>query len=106
MARWDNRTTEELLEAFVSLKNRSEAKQFLRDLLTEQEIIEFGKRWKTARMLSKNVPYSKIAKETGLSSTTIARISRWLNKGMGGYELMIKRLVNDHHRNLTLVRRE
>ena len=106
MEKWDNKTTEELTAAICSLKSRQEAKKFLRDLLTPQEIIEFGKRWQAARMLSKNVPYSKIEKETGLSSTTVARVSRWLNQGMGGYKLMINRLVNDHHHTQALTRRE
>ena len=106
MAKWNNKTTEELLEAVVSLKNRLEAKKFLRDLLTEQEIIEFGKRWQAARMLSKDRPYSEIERATGLSSTTVARVSRWLSRGMGGDKLMIQRLSDSHHHNLTLARRE
>ncbi len=69
----------------------------MRDLLTEQEIIEFGKRWQAAQMLAKKVPYSKIVGKTGLSSTTVARVSKWLNKGMDGYKLMLKRLNSHHH---------
>ena len=95
MAKWDNKTTENLLKAILTLENISEAKKFFRDLLTEQEIIEFGKRWQAAQMLSQKIPYSQIESKTGLSSTTIARISKWLNGGMGGYKLMIKRL--EHH---------
>ena len=97
MQNWNNKTSEELLEAILALKNKREAKKFLRDLLTSQEIIEFGKRWQAARMLSQSIPYSKIEKQTGLSSTTIARVSRWLNKGMGGYKLIIDRLAGVHH---------
>lgn len=99
MENWDNKATRELLETICALKTNEEAKKFLRDLLTSQEIIEFGKRWQAARMLNRNVPYSKIEDETRLSSTTIARVSRWLNKGMGGYKLMINRLANTHHHN-------
>lgn len=106
MAKWDNKTSEELFEAICALQDRREAKKFLRDLLTEQELIEFGKRWQAARMLSKDKPYSEIERATGLSSTTVARVSRWLNQGMGGYKLMIQRLSNTHHHNQTLARRE
>jgi len=106
MENWDNKTTEELLEAICALKDKKEAKKFFRDLLTPQEIIEFGKRWQAARMLNKDIPYSEIQKKTGLSSTTVARIARWLNYGMGGYRLMIERLANTHHHNQTLMRRE
>ena len=89
----------ELINAIITLKTRDEAKRFLRDLLTEKELIEFGNRWKAARMLSENISYVKIEKETGLSSTTVARVSKWLNKGKNGYKLMLNKL-NHHHNKL------
>ena len=97
MAQWDNKTTENLLKAVLALKNTEEAKMFFRDLLTEAEILEFGKRWQAAQMLSENAAYFEIEKETGLSSRTIARVAKWFNKGMGGYKLILKR--QNHHRN-------
>ncbi len=95
MKKWNNKTTENLLKAILMLKNKNEAKKFFRDLLTKQEIIEFAKRWQTAKMLSAKIPYSQIEKEIGLSSTTVARIAKWLNRGMGGYKLIINR--QNHH---------
>lgn len=84
--------TKALYKAILALETEDECKRFLRDLLTEKEIKEFTNRWKVARMLDKKVPYEKIAKETGMSSTTIARVQKWLTKGMGGYRLILKRL--------------
>jgi len=81
-----------LINAMLLVKNSKEARKFLRDLLTESELIEFGNRWEAARMLEKGVPYTEIIKETGLSSTTVARVSDWLNGGMGGYKLILKRI--------------
>ena len=78
--------TKSLYKAILSLKNEKEADKFLRDLLTEAEISEFANRWKAARMLDEKVQYEIIVRETGMSSTTIARISKWLNNGMGGYK--------------------
>ena len=98
MANWNNKKTEDLMKAILALKTINEAKRFFRDLLTKQEIIEFAKRWQAARMLSKNIPYTQVEKETGLSSTTVARVSKWLNRGMKGYKLILKRL-NIHHPN-------
>lgn len=86
--------TRNLYRAFLSLKNEEECKKFLRDLLTKAEIQEFSNRLKIAQMLSRQLPYKRIEKETGVSSTTIARISKWLAKGMGGYQLVIDRLSN------------
>lgn len=99
MKNWDNKTTEDLFKAILKLNNIAEAKKFFRDLLTSEELIEFGKRWQAAQMLSKNISYEKIEKETGLSSRTVARISKWLNRGMGGYKLMLKKI--NHHHNLS-----
>ena len=95
----DNKKIDELTVAFLTLKTRGEAKKFLRDLLTESELIEFGNRWKAAKMLSKNISYVKIEKETGLSSTTIARVSKWLNRGKGGYKLMLKKFKNNYEKS-------
>ena len=92
MAKWDNKTTEDLFKVILKLKNIGETKKFFRDLLTEEELIEFGKRWQAAQMLSKNISYEIIEKETGLSSRTVARISKWLNEGMGGYKLMLRKI--------------
>lgn len=84
--------TKELFKTILSLKTEEEARRFLRDLLTEAEIKEFANRWKVVRMLDKKISYETITKETGMSSTTIARIAKWLNGTLGGYRLMLKRI--------------
>jgi len=104
MAKWDNKKSEELFRTIIKLKNINEAKKFLRDLMTEKEIIEFSNRWKAARMLDERIPYTKIEKETGLSSRTVARISWWMQNGKGGYGLMLKR-TKDHHKTSPRKRR-
>lgn len=101
----NNNKTDNLYRAILALRTEKEAQKFFRDLLTEPEIKEFANRWQVAQMLDKKVQYEVIAKETGMSSTTIARISKWLNDGMGGYKLMLKRLknksnINHHNGNL------
>jgi TrpR-related protein YerC/YecD len=93
---WKNNDNKKLVEAFLSLENIGEAQAFLRDLMTEDEIKEFANRLKAARMLLEKIPYSAIIKTTGLSSTTVARVSKWLNSPLGGYKTILNRL---HHRN-------
>ena len=90
--KWINQDTDALFEAVLKLKNLDEARKFFRDLLTEKEMVEFGQRWKVARMLAKRIRYTKISEETGMSSTTIARVHKWLKKGMGGYKIVLDRL--------------
>ena len=89
---WDDIDSRMLVQAFLALKDEAEAKLFLRDLMTDSELKEFARRWKAARMLNDKVPYAVIEKETGLSSATIARVSKWLQEGSGGYRLLIDRL--------------
>jgi TrpR-related protein YerC/YecD len=82
---------DDLYTAILQLESLDECRRFFGDLLTEYEIKEFVKRWKAARMLAENVPYTQIEAETGLSTRTIARVGRWLKKGKGGYAMMLKR---------------
>lgn len=97
ISKTNSKKISELINAVLLLNNFGEAKRFLRDLLTESELIEFGNRWKSARMLYNKIPYTVITKETGLSSTTVARVSKWLGRKKGGYKIIIKRL--HHHMN-------
>jgi TrpR-related protein YerC/YecD len=90
-ADWDNELTDDLVRTLRSLPTADATKQFLRDLLTEAEMREFGLRWRVAVMLEQEVPYSEIERSTGMSSATIARISKWLKTGTGGYRLALKR---------------
>lgn len=93
---WNARENKQLIEAILVLKNADEAKLFLRDLMTKGEIQEFANRLEVASLLSKNVQYNTIIEDTGLSSTTIARISKWLKGSLGGYRLVLARLSNHH----------
>ena len=95
----DDKKINELIGVILLLKNAKEARMFLRDLLTESELVEFSNRWMAARMLDEKIPYTEIIKKTGLSSTTVARVSDWLNGGMGGYKLILKKI--NHHHNLS-----
>ena len=91
---WKRPENKALIRAILALKTSDEAQRFLRDLLTQSEIDEFAKRFKAAEMLAESEPYSLIEKETGLSSTTVARVSKWLKGRQGGYRKVIGRLHN------------
>ncbi len=93
---WKNKQNTRLIQAILAINTADEAGRFLRDLMTKKEIKEFAKRLQTAELLSKKVTYTAIEKETGLSSTTVARVAKWLNGKEGGYKMIINRL---HHHN-------
>ncbi len=94
---WNNKENQRLVQAILALRTASETKRFLRDLMTENEILECGKRLRAAEMLTEKIPYSAIERKTGLSSTTVARVAKWLNGKNGGYTTIIDRL---HHNAL------
>lgn len=91
---WKNKGKERLIQAILAIKTSDEAMRFLRDLMTEKEITEFSKRLEAAEMLTDKISYSKIERKTGLSSTTVARVAKWLKGKEGGYKTIINRL---HH---------
>ncbi|HEV7702605.1 MAG TPA: YerC/YecD family TrpR-related protein [Candidatus Paceibacterota bacterium] len=104
---WSTSKNKQLIQAFLALKNADEAKSFLRDLMTEAEIKEFANRLEAASLLSQDVQYNAISESTGLSSATIARISKWLKGSLGGYRLILSRLSNVslHHHNPSKLRK-
>lgn len=95
---WDDEAAKEFLAGIMALDNKSVAEAFLADILTASEIKEFGNRLKTAKMLRANKSYDEIRSATGMSTTTIARVSEWLKTGAGGYDLILRRLeANSSH---------
>lgn len=60
--------------------------EFLLDLMTDKEILEFARRFDVAKMLDQGISYTRIEKKTGMSSTTIAKISKSLNSDNLGYK--------------------
>lgn len=97
-AKTTNYKIKELLQVFTLLENTKEVDIFLQDLLTKTELEEFANRWQVAKMLESKTPYTKIESQTGMSSTTIARISKWLQGGAGGYKMMLEKIKNlDRH---------
>ncbi|MBN2015705.1 hypothetical protein JW766_02635 [Candidatus Dojkabacteria bacterium] len=89
--KWITEEVVDLFKAITKLRSTNECEMFFRDLLTITEIKTFAMRWKVANMLDKGATYQEIEKRTGMSSTTIARINRWLEYGEGGYKLLLKR---------------
>jgi TrpR-related protein YerC/YecD len=99
---WNNSENKRLIQAILILKTSKEVELFLRDLLTTQEIDEISKRLKAAEMLAAGISYLKIETDTGLSSTTVARVAKWLNGKGGGYRAIISKL---HHHDSIQFRR-
>ena len=64
----------------------------LEDLFTIREIRESSQRLAVARLLADGQSYAKIEQATGASATTIARVSKCLSYGSGGYRAALDAL--------------
>lgn len=76
---------EDLLTVLTSMRDKDELYALFEDLFTIREIKETSQRLSVARLLDEGKPYTAIAEATGASATTIARVSKALNYGRGGY---------------------
>ena len=92
MDKLHTKDVDSLFEAILSLENREECYQFFEDACTIKEILDIAQRFKAAKMLKVGKNYVEVCAETGMSSATISRVSRCLEYGAGGYELVINRL--------------
>ncbi len=83
-----------LCEALNALESAEEAEAFLRDLATPAEIKAFAERWRIALLLDAGaLSYREIAAETGASTTTVARVARFLKEEPHqGYRRLIDRM--------------
>ena len=74
------------LTVLSAIDSKERMFDFLLDLMTEKEMLEFSRRFEVAKMLDEGISYSRIEKKTAMSSTTIARISKALNSDNFGYK--------------------
>ena len=81
-----------LYEAIAVIENAQEAEQFFKDLCTPAELQAMSDRWQVVVPIVEGTPYRDIYEATQVSVTTVGRVARTLSFGLGGYELILKRL--------------
>jgi TrpR-related protein YerC/YecD len=71
----------ELAEGLTAVQTVEEMERFLVDLCTPSELRALSERWYVARLLdSTDLSYRDIRAKTGVSTTTIGRVARFLNE--------------------------
>ena len=85
---------DELAKALLLLRSPDEARALLVDLCTPAEIRTIAERWHVARLLDEGqLTYREIHEATGVSTTTIVRVARFLRQeDNGGYRVLLNRL--------------
>ncbi len=91
--------TQQFIETLCLIDDAKTMQKFLRDVMTEKEIIEISARLEAAKMLRAGAKYTDIVAATKLSSRTVARISDWLKNGTGGYDAALQ-AIDAHHAHL------
>lgn len=84
-----------LMEAMCLVRTPAEARSLLVDLCTPKEIEDFGQRLEVARLLASGESYVAVQQATGASSTTVSRVSKFLNGPAKGYRLVLGRLADE-----------
>lgn len=93
---WKYENAQQFADALLSISDKFTMQNFLRDVMTEKEIIEISARLEAAKMLSEGKKYTEIVAKTKLSSRTVARISEWLQNGCNGYQVALDTVHHDH----------
>ena len=82
---------EGLYEALLKVENKKEMALFLEDLCTIKELESMSQRLQAAKMLLDEKTYNEIVEETDISSATLARVSKCVRYGKGGYKNVIEK---------------
>ena len=80
-----------LYQALLKLETEEECENFLSDLCTIKELQSMAQRLKAAKMLLEGKTYNEVIEETEISSATLARVSKCVRYGEGGYASIIKK---------------
>lgn len=83
-----------LLKVFSGMEDQNDIFAFLEDVFTVREIREISQRLAVAKLLDSGKSYYEIEQMTGASATTIARVSKCLAYGSGGYAKALEILDN------------
>lgn len=71
----------ELITCLLEIKDEKDMKEFLKGILTPQELEEIPVRLQIVKMLKLGIPQHKIAKELGIGVATVTRGSKEIQKG-------------------------
>lgn len=85
---------DDLAVAIAAIDDPAEARAFLVDLCTPSEIHALAERWYVARLLDGgDKTYREIHDATGVSTTTVVRVARFLRQeANGGYRRVLDKL--------------
>ena len=82
---------QELYAEIIKLETMEEAESFLADLCTINELESMSQRITAAKMLLDGKTYNEIVEATDISTATLARVSKCIRHGDGGYKTVLNK---------------
>lgn len=86
---WKTKELKVLASMLLEVENEKDMLSLLRDLCSNEELVDLSMRWHIAGLLADGMTYREIAAKTGVSTTTVTRIAQALWHGEGGYLKML-----------------
>jgi len=88
-------SVDRLFKGIMALNSLEECYAVFEDLCTIREIEDMAQRLDTAILLKEGKNYTEIQQEVKISTATISRVSKCLNYGTGGYDMIIQKVSED-----------
>ena len=80
---------DELFSLVAKINDASDVEKLFLDLCTFTEVEQMATRLKCAKLLKSGLTYTQVMEEANISSATLARVSRCVSHGSGGYNSVI-----------------
>ena len=74
-----------LYTTILNCKTAEDLDDLFDDLCTYKEVEQMAQRIEAAKMLAQGKTYAEIIDKTAISSATLSRVSRCVQRGSGGY---------------------
>ena len=97
---------DEFYSAIETLKTKKEINNFFKDLLTPDEAIMLARRLRVAALLMSGKTVREIIEIMGVGSTTVRSVTKWLNRGFGGYSNVVSKLNQYQKSNKKISRKK
>jgi TrpR-related protein YerC/YecD len=78
-----------LYETILKCKTSEDLEMLFEDLCTYKEVEQMAQRIASAKMLQEKKTYAEIIEKTDISSATLSRVSRCVQRGSGGYSKFV-----------------
>ena len=81
----------DLYQEILNLETEEDCENFFNDLCTIKELQSMSQRLQAAKMLLAGKTYNEVIEQTDISSATLARVSKCVRYGAGGYQNLTKK---------------